>query len=161
VPTVPTGTEGTFSFDVLDELGAALGRDEPYFAIQGRIDDLESGDGSGLQVRTTADGNLDLYLEPQLSITSPGTVNYLTYSIESLPASGSLFDQSGIPITQAGPIPTSRVTYEPDPQFVGLDSFVFGVNDGFSAATAVVNVVVQTALGNCSGDKIYCYDGRP
>jgi hypothetical protein len=132
VPAVPVETEGTFSFGVLDQLRQAIISDLEYFSIQARVD--EGLYGFGLQVRTTAVGNQQSYLEPQLSITTPGLVPpSLTYAVLSLPTNGTLLDAFGNEIT-AEQLPKDlfgnpNLTYTPDPGFTGFDSFVFQATD--------------------------------
>lgn len=167
VPAVPTGTDGTFTFDVLSQLQSVLNADSvTHFSIQGRVDEGLLGQGflRGLQVRTTADGNVTSFLTPQLSLTTPGVVaSPITFSITSLPLNGTLFDSFGTTITT---VPTtlssSLVTYQPNTQFVGVDSFGFQVNDGSTTDTALVTVVVESGFGfgSCVDNEIYCYDGR-
>lgn len=167
VPAVPTGTNGTFTFDVLSELVAALTRDDvTFFSIQGRVDEGLAGQGflRGLQVRTTADGNVQSFLQPQLSLTTPGVVaSPLTFSVTSLPLNGTLLDSFGTPITA---VPTTlsndQVTYVPDAQFVGVDEFAFQVDDGTTVDTALVTVVVESGFGfgSCLDNEAFCNKGR-
>lgn len=84
VPDVPAGTDGEFSFDVLQPLQAALAAGQQRFSIQGRVDESLARGGTylrGLQVRTTAAGNISNSLEPKLSITLGGDHQILTFAI--------------------------------------------------------------------------------
>ena len=122
-------------------------------------------DDRGLQVYTTASGNLSAFLEPQLSITTPGVVaRFLDYSVVALPANGTLVDSQGAPVVLNGALADNRVTYTPNSAFVGPDSFQFRVYDFASdtSATATVNVFVQTAVGfgSCLEEKNFCEQGR-
>ena len=96
VPAVPAGTDGSFTFDVKSQLLQALTGDTiHFFSIQGRVDEGLAGSGQqrGLQVRTSAAGNLSSHLEPELSLTTPGVAAPpLAYSIVALPAHGTLKD---------------------------------------------------------------------
>ena len=154
VPAVPAGTDGSFTFDVKDQLLLALTNDAiHFFSIQGRVDEGLAGTGfqRGLQVRSSATGNLSSHLEPELSLTTPGvTAPALTYSILALPAHGTLKDSSGTPITS---VPTSlvsqQVTYIPNPGYSGPDNFTFQVDDGLTHSSALIALVVGSAT--CSG----------
>ena len=150
VPAVPAGTDGSFTFDVKSQLLQVLTGDTiNVFSIQGRVDEGLAGSGQarGLQVRTTAAGNLSSHFEPELSLTTPGvTAPPLTYSITALPAHGTLKDSAGNPITS---VPTSllsqQVKYTPNPGYSGPDSFTFQIDDGVSQSSALISLVVGSA----------------
>ena len=60
----------------------------------------------------------------------------LTFSIQTQPTSGTVSA-----LTQVPPM-SATVLYEPAPNFVGADSFVFSVSDGVSSSTATVAIEV-------------------
>lgn len=166
VPPGPTGTEGTFSFDVKELLLTALSADRDFFSISGRVDEELAGSGPqrGLQVYTTASGNLDDFLHPQLALTTPGvTAPPLTFRIVSLPASGTLFDAFENEIVEVpAELPTDRVIYQPAVGFIGAVDFQFQVDDGLTTAVALVKVTIGTAFGfgDCEDSVKFCNDGR-
>ena len=132
-PMPVTPGENTFEIDVLDELKAALESEQSFFSIQGRVDETEEGPARGLQVRTTADNNLNgsvcppgfTSCEPMLLVTTPGlVVEYVVLlEIKSLPAFGELIDENGRPLG-ATPYPNgSTFLYTPNFGFVGEDTF--------------------------------------
>ena len=150
-PGAEAGDEGTFTFDVKPQLLAALTGDRSFFSIQGRVDEGLAGGGfqRGLQVRTTAAGNLASFLEPQLALTTPGvTPPALTFTILTLPAHGTLRDALGSPITAVPAILTSPdVTYTPDLGFTGTDQFTFEVQDlGLNVDVGLVSIFVDALL---------------
>lgn len=59
-------------------------------------------------------------------------VNTLTFAIVSTPTNGTLGVLSG-----------NQITYQPNTNFNGTDSFVFKVNDGAADATGVVSITVN------------------
>jgi hypothetical protein len=167
VPDVPVGTEGTFSFDVTDELREALGSDRDVFAVQARVDEGLAGGGSqrGLQVRSSAAGNLPDFLHPQLSLATPGVTSpALAFALTALPAHGILVDPQGLVLTCAFAAGTTcaeplalaspRLTYRPAPGFSGNDGFSFQVSDFVNVALADIGILVIPFDG-CG------QDGRP
>ncbi|HEX9637472.1 MAG TPA: Ig-like domain-containing protein, partial [Acidobacteriota bacterium] len=162
VPAVPSGTDGTFSFDVEGLLnGVLLDDTRDSFSIQGRVNESLVGGGAmrGLQVRTTATSNVADFMEPQLSITTPGVFAPLVFSIVSLPVNGTLRDSFNNPITTVPTaLPNRQVTYISNLGFNGTDSFQFQVDDGFSLASATITLLVGSS-GPCI-DGVDP-DGRP
>ncbi len=154
VPDVPVGTDGTFSFDVTRLLREALGSDRHAFVVQGRVDESPANATQrGLQVRTTASGNLLDHSEPQLAIATPGvTPPALTFSVVSLPSNGTLRDSLGaiigsVPFTLGDQV----VRYTPNVSFVGADAFTFQVEDLFSnSAIATVSISVLALADPCA-----------
>ena len=72
--------------------------------------------------------------------------NSLTYTITSLPANGTLYD-GGTPITSVGPsgyvLSGNQVSYLPDANYNGPDSFAFKTSDGsLDSSTATVSLDV-------------------
>lgn len=156
--SMPVGSDGTFSFDVLGELKAALGAGLDFFTIQGRVDESLAGPARGLEVRTSAELNRAEFLEPQLAITTPGITAPLTYTILTLPGSGALFDGPAAILQAPYTLATSRVTYQPPQGFVGNTSFEFSVSNGFALDQAIVSI--RVVLPDCATDPLACDDGR-
>ena len=148
VPADPVGTEGTFSFSVLGELRSALETDGlGHFSIQARVDEGLVGGGlaRGLQIFTSADGNLPDFQLPVLEIATPGVATpEIQFTILTLPVHGTLF-QFGIPIT-AEQLPavlgSANLTYLPSFGFSGNDSFTFEATDFVNLDTGTVFLVV-------------------
>jgi len=153
------GEDGSYSFDVLAELVAALDAGRGYFTVQGRVDEDLTGPARGLQVYSTADGNLPAGRHPQLTFSTPPPVLGLVFTITVLPQFGTLFDSLGQPITGA---PTTlqdpRINYVPASGFVGSDSFRYEVTDFSVTDEGLVTLVVEQ--GTCEDDEIFCDDGR-
>lgn len=162
VPDVAIGTEGTFSFDVTEELRAFLESDLAVFSIQGRVDEGLAGGGTsqrGLQVRSTASSNLTGNLEPQLAIATPGVTPEPTVSITVLPLHGTLLDSNGSPILAVPTtLATVQLTYVPESGFTGTDNFTYEVVSFSGSATGLVTVLV--GVGDCLDDANACDDGR-
>ena len=157
MPVVGTvGSDGSFSFDVTGLLRSVLASDRDFFVIQGRVDEqLANGDAQrGLEVRTTASGNLLDHSEPQLAIATPGvTPPELTFSVFTLPASGTLKTSADVPISSAPfTLSDAIVRYKPNPLFTGLDSFQFQVADALNVATATVSITVFAGVDPCAAD---------
>jgi hypothetical protein len=159
--TMPIGSDGTFTFSVLPELSQALAEGRDFFVIQGRVNETTAADGQrGLEVRTTADGNVTASLEPQLAFTTPlVTPPPLTFTILALGPdfSGVLRNSFGDEITEfPALLPDQIVRYTPNASFVGDDSFEFQVEDLFFArsATAFIFINVHTLVDTCT------FDGR-
>jgi|GEM_PF-795880 len=154
-PEMPVGADGTFTFSVLDELRTS--GSFSFFAIQGRVDEQNATSGRGLQVRTTASGNLTSNSVPTLAITS-STATPLTYTITSLPAGGVLRDGNQVITTLPYNLSGTDVTYIPNSAFLGLDSFTFSVSNGVTSASALARIRVFAP--NCLTDPSACYNGR-
>ena len=167
------GTAGTFVFDVLPALKAALEPIDPalppadFFSIQGRVDETQTG--SGLGVRTTATGNLAAFLEPQLDVTIGGSPLQLpvTFSITVGPLDGTLTNSLGQAVDLQNlpeDLPGSEVTYTPNLGFVALDSFNFEATDGLTSDIGLVEIEVNgTTLPEGCGTiavPIPCVAGR-
>lgn len=157
-PSMPVGDDGTFSFSVFGELIAALNAGQNFLTIQGRVNEGLGGPARGLEVRTSAELNRDDFLEPLLAITTPGVTAPLTYTILTLPANGTLFD-NGTPITTVQyTLPGSTVTFVPAVGFVGDTSFQFQVSSGAAFDEAVANIHV--AFTDCATNPAGCNNGR-
>jgi hypothetical protein len=103
-PSMPIGADGTFSFSVLDQIRAAASNGHTFFAIQGRVDEGASGPARGLEIRTTASGNVSDNDVPMLALATPGVTAPLLYRITSLPLSGLLRDSTNV---LSRPFPTT------------------------------------------------------
>ena len=158
-PTMPVGSDGTFSFSVLAQLRASAQNGHTFFAIQGRVDESLAGPARGLQVRTTASGNVSGNEVPMLSLATPGVIAPLLYRITSLPTGGVLRDSANALITTVPyDLPSSQVSYTPNFGFLGLDTFTFTVSNGVITSAASGNIRVFQP--NCASDPRGCNDGR-
>lgn len=152
------GDDGTFSFNVLDQLRAAANHGLGYLVIQGRVDENAQGPVRGLEVRTTAAGNQPFDV-PSLAIATPGVVAPLVYTITSLPTNGVLRDSSNTLITSVPyTLSNAQLTYIPNAGFIGTDTFGFEAsnNQVIDAAT----VTIRVRLANCLTDRDGCNNGR-
>ncbi len=155
----PVGADGTYSFDVIGQLRAAIAAGAPFFSIQGRVNETTAGPARGLEVRSTADDNLASFLEPQLEITTPGVTAAPDFEILSLPANGTLRNSLGDPITAVpAALPDNRVSYTPIASFVGTVSFTFQATFSTFTDTGVVTINVISA--SCATNPDACDDGR-
>jgi len=158
VSELPVGSDGFFTFDVMGELKAAVASGHDHLVIQGRVDESLTS-GRGLEVRTTATGNLDAFNVPSLELTTPGVTAPIIYTITSLPLYGVLVDTTNNPITSVPYVLAgSQVRYLPNTGFVGLDTFHFEANNGSLIDTALV--AIKVVLGNCATDPRFCGNGR-
>lgn len=158
-PSMPVGGDGTFSFSVLDQLRAATHDSFSFFVIQGRVDESLAGSARGLEVRTTASGNVGSNDVPMLSLTTPGVIAPLLYRVTSLPLGGVLRDSSNVLITTVPyDLPSPQVSYEPNVGFLGLDSFSFDVSNGMTSASAFARVLVLAP--DCRTTSDGCNNGR-
>ena len=158
-PAMPIGSDGTFSFSVLAQLRASAQNGHTFFAIQGRVNEGLTGPARGLQVRTTASGNVSGNQVPMLSLATPGVIAPLMYRITSLPSGGVLRDSANTLITTVPyDLPSAQVSYTPNSGFLGIDTFVFSVSNGIitSSASGRINVFIP----NCLSDPRGCNNGR-
>src|SRR5436190_322741 len=65
------GDTGSFTFGVLDPIRTAMRLGRSYFVVQGRVDESQGGPVRGLEVNTTASGNLPSNV-PSLALATPG-----------------------------------------------------------------------------------------
>ena len=155
-PEMQIGADGTFSFNVLSQLQASSSFS--FFAIQGRVDEINATSGRSLQVRTTASGNQTSNNVPTLALTT-ATVTPLTYTVTSLPTGGVLRDSANQVITTVPyDLPSRQVTYTPNTGFLGIDTFNFSVSNGITSASALAKITVSTA--NCATNPAACNNGR-
>ncbi|HSR53896.1 MAG TPA: hypothetical protein VLV83_23970 [Acidobacteriota bacterium] len=149
------GEPGTFSFDVTQALRNAIASRQPIFSVQGRLSGKE--DGRGLQVRSSAIGNIKEGLEPQLEIlTTEPANNGLIVTITELPRRGALIDpDTGERVSLGQEFLGSKVlVYTPARGFSGEDVWKYQVQEAefIDAAFVVVTVLLDDG---CS------FNGRP
>jgi hypothetical protein len=158
-PTMPIGGNGTFSFSVLGQLRAAAQNGFSFFAIQGRVDESIAGPARGLQVRTTASGNISGNGIPQLALATPGVTAPLMYRITALPSSGVLRNGSNVLITSVPyDLSSPQVSYTPNTGFLGLDTFSFSASNGVASSSAFAHISVS--VPNCQTNVLGCDNGR-
>jgi len=158
-PTMPIGSDGTFSFSVLDQVRASAQNGFSFFAIQGRVNESLAGPARGLQVRTTASGNVSGNTIPMLSLATPGVTAPLTYKITALPTGGVLRDSLNQLITTVPyDLSSPQVSYTPNTGFLGLDTFSFSVSNGLTTSSAVGRITV--VIANCQTSAAGCNNGR-
>ena len=158
-PSMAIGEDGTFSFSVIGPLRDAIKLGFDHFTIQGRVDELQQGAVRGLEVRTTADGNVSGFVMPQLALATPGITPPLTYTILTLPLHGTLRDASNTPITNVPfTLTNATVAYTPFQSFLGNDAFTFSATNGLIVAEATAHIHVS--LIDCATDPRGCDDGR-
>lgn len=146
VPDVPNNTQGSYSFDVTSALRAALRNTAiDVFSVQGRVEEELAGHGfkRGLQVYTTASGNLGDELEPRLELSTDATASTLTFTVLDLPAKGTLKTSGGatiatVPFTLADNV----LVFTPGTGSSGADEFHFQVDDHFTTASARVGITI-------------------
>lgn len=157
VPAVPTGTEGTFSIDVTSQVRAARAAGRSFFSIQGRVNEALAGGGfqRGLQVRSTATGNLTSGKEPKLEVVTAPIGAGLTFRITTLPLSGIL-RFGGVPVfVNQTFLSAPTLLYTPNIGVTGGDSFIYQVTQGGLSDLATVSINVAAVLNNCQ------INGRP
>ena len=156
---MPVGADGTFTFDVTGAVNSAIAADADFFTVQGRVDETTVGAFRGLEVRSTASGNVSSMLHPHLELTTPGATPSTAYTITSLPANGTLRDSLGAEITVVPTVlPDQRVSYTPDVEFVGEDSFSYEAQLGAQIDSGFV--LVKVLLADCATNPAGCDDGR-
>lgn len=157
-PGQPVGNDGVFSFNVLEGLREAMALGLSHLTLQGRVDETQAGPARGLQVYTTAAGNLASHVEPQLGVTT-GTVAARAYRITSLPSFGTLRDSNGTLITSVPYLlPSTVVIYHPGTATGGTTSFGYSVTDGPASDTGLVTI--RVIGGDCATDPAFCNGGR-
>ncbi len=155
----PVGAEGTFSFDVLGPLNAAIAAGAHFFTVQGRVVETSAGPARGLQVHSTASSNLASFLEPQLSLTTPGVTPPPTFTVLSLPLHGVLRDSLGVVIdTVPALLGDARITYTPTTSFSGDDQFSYQAELFSVVESGLVRITVRA--GSCATDPEFCDVGR-
>ncbi|HEX7679797.1 MAG TPA: Ig-like domain-containing protein, partial [Thermoanaerobaculia bacterium] len=157
--TMPVGSDGTFSFSVLDQLRASAQNGFAFFAIQGRVNESLTGPARGLQVRTTASGNVTGNDVPMLLLATPGITAPLTYTITALPPGGVLRDSTNQLIANVPyDLPSPQVSYTPNTGFLGVDTFSFNVSNGVTTSSAFGRITVF--VPNCQTSAAGCNNGR-
>src|SRR5207247_4076365 len=136
------GADGTFSFDVLAQLRAALNAGLTHFTVQGRVNEsAQQVSVRGLQVYTTASGNLGSQFEPQLGLATAGVTPPRTYRVLSLPAIGTLFDGNTAITSVPYTLPSNLVTYQA-PATAAQTSFNYEVSLGQTVDSGLVRITV-------------------
>lgn len=89
-PGASTGDEGTFSFNVTNALKSAISQGFSFFSIQGRVNEQLTGGGfqRGLQIHSSANGNLSLGKEPNLDVVLGGDSSSPVFSYRILSITG-------------------------------------------------------------------------
>ena len=151
------GADGTFSFDVLAQLRAALNAGLTHFTVQGRVNESAQTSVRGLQVYTTASGNLGSQFEPQLGLATAGVTPPRTYRILSLPSVGALFDGNTAITSVPYTLSSSLVTYQA-PNTVAQTSFNYEVSLGTAVDSGIVHISIFAAT--CATDPSFCNTGR-
>lgn len=150
---MPVGSDGTFSFEILGQLQDALDRGERVLALQGRASI------GGLHVRSTAEENLKLDLQPRIVVETVRPPDPLVYTLTSLPEAGWLYDSAGVQIRELPyRLPDPFVTFKPPKAFTGKLSWWFEGTNGIAVDFA--QVILEVALGRCQDDAKYCDNGR-
>lgn len=96
----------------------------------------------------STDRGLDVWEDSSETFDIQGTVltqRALTYRITRLPNDGSLADGTMTPVSVMNTLPSTILTYTPDANFFGVDSFSFTVEEPVSGqvsaeATVTINV---------------------
>jgi hypothetical protein len=139
-----TGDEGTFVFNVTRQLKAARAQGRSFFSVQGRVNETLAGGGfkRGLQVRSTATGNLSTGKEPKLEVVTTPVGSDLVFKITTLPVHGALtLEGSPVLVNQSFAFPPTLL-YTPNLGFTGNDSFVYQVAEGTVTDLATVSISV-------------------
>jgi len=158
-PSMPIGADGTFSFSVLAQLRAAAKNGHTRTLIQGRVNESLTGSARGLEVRTTASGNVGSNDVPMLSLATPGVTAPLVYRITVLPSNGTLSDEFNNAITTVPyTLPSAQVRYAPNTGFTGLDQFTFDVSNGMTVSSALGKIGVFAS--DCATSVNGCNNGR-
>lgn len=158
-PSMPIGADGTFSFDVLDQIRASAQNGFSFFAVQGRVDESLTGPARSLQVRTTASGNISNNEVPALVLETPGITAPLLYTITALPQGGVLRDSSNQLITSVPyNLSDPQVSYTPNSGFLGVDTFSFSVSNGVISSSAFGRITVF--IPDCQTSPQGCFNGR-
>jgi len=153
------GADGSFTFNVLDQVKTAMGLGRNYFVVQGRVDESQSGPIRGLEVRTTADNNVSGFTVPGLALATPGISPPLVYTITSLPSNGVLRDSANTLITSVPyQLPDAAVRYTPGSGFTGTVTFGFEATNNTIIDAATVTILVR--LARCDIDVTACNNGR-
>ncbi|HSR67473.1 MAG TPA: hypothetical protein VLU25_05985 [Acidobacteriota bacterium] len=144
---IPAGQEGTFAFDVTASLQGAVAAGLDFFSVQGRVNESLAGGGParGLQIHSSASGNLAQGKEPQLQVVTPDAGELgLIYTITSLPTRGTLTDPATGQAVQVGDTFNTVTTllYTPELNFSGNDQFEYTVQEGTVIDSALVAIVV-------------------
>jgi hypothetical protein len=147
-PTGAVGQPGTFAFDVTPELKSAIDGGFGFFSIQGQVDEQQSGPQTGLQIQSSADGNVIVGIEPQLLVitTTQASPDPLEFEIVSLPlASEGVLSFNGVAVTLGQTFTVApTLLFTPNPLFSGLVLFNYSVTEDLITDVASVSITVTT-----------------
>ncbi len=151
----PQGVDGIFAFSVTNEVKSAIDTGFSFFSVQGRVDEgLADGVPDvpvlrGLQIRSTATGNLNAGTEPQLTCVTTGTPTgpQLTITLTQLPAAGAVtFNGQPVFLGQTF-TSTTQLLYTPPLGQSGTFSLGYLVTEGAVSDTARIDFIVAIADG--------------
>ncbi|MDA1258837.1 MAG: hypothetical protein O3C10_13510 [Chloroflexi bacterium] len=142
VPAGPTGTPGTFSFDVLNLVQAARSSNPPIdvLTFQGRVDEQLTGFNQGLQIKTTNGAS-----PPLLEITTPGLAIPTFIEILSVPlvTQGTIKTLAGAPVIVGSTFPvTTTLVFTPAFGYTGPAQVSYQVTEGGVTDVALVTFTV-------------------
>jgi Ca2+-binding RTX toxin-like protein len=147
-----TGSD-SFTFDVMDDGGTADGGQDTSTAATVSITVAPNQRPTANAQTVSASQNTAKSITLGGDDGDAGLVQNLTVSVRSLPANGTLRDSNGNAVTTDTLLPSANLTYTPNAEFTGSDSFTFTVqDDGGSAnggqdfstpATVSLNVAPQ------------------
>jgi Ca2+-binding RTX toxin-like protein len=94
-------------------------------------------------------------------------VQAISFRMKSLPTHGTLQDSNGAPVTVGAVLPSTNVTYTPDPGFSGTDTFRFDVKDdggttggGVDTSTEATVSLRVTGTDDTADGSVKLQDGR-
>jgi gliding motility-associated-like protein len=134
----PSDAPRTVEFIVSDPLDDS----DPYTRIINVVPVNDPPVANNQSVSTLEDTEKDIALTGS---DVDNTANELAYIIVSLPTNGTLTNSNGDPLTVGSQLPGTApdVTYTPNSNFNGEDSFTFKINDGTNDSnTATVTITV-------------------
>ena len=142
------GDDGTFSFDVTRELTSAVNQGLSFFSIQGRVDE-SLADGNpvpllrGLEVRSTATGNLATNKEPQLDVLGVPPPSAITITMLTLPTAGTVTDFTGALVSVGQTFSsTTDLVYTPPLNVSGTFRLTYEATEGQVIDTAQIDFIV-------------------
>jgi hypothetical protein len=161
-PANDAWTTWTFTW-LVAEGSSAIGTD-PYFAVYTRTGADGGGNGfwdDSILSFTSAGGanfapvainqNLTIFPDTTTNITLEGTDiegSSLTYEVTGNPENGTLVTNGALP----------NLTYTPDTDYQGIDSFTFTVNDGESnSAPATVTITVTNQVPTADAQNLVLF----
>ena len=129
-----------------------------HFTVQGRVNESSQQVSTrGLQVYTTASGNLSSQFEPQLGLATAGVTPPKTFRVLSLPSVGTLFDGNTAITSVPYTLPSSLVTYRAR-NAATQTSFNYEVSLGTAVDSGIVHISIFART--CATDPTFCNNGR-